>query len=335
MLWTVIIPTISRAGLLSKTLDGLSDQSLRDFEVIIICDGKDEDTRLLSNACRPTFPLRWIFLTENAGQAAARNIGAEEARGDFLWFLDDDTVPAPDCLFYHNRFHEFHAGLMTTAVVGSVILNYEQTPRSNAERFLRAGRAALQSKSEATWGDSSNTCFYFGLNCSISRDAFVRFCGFDPQLRHVDEDLEFGQRLHTAGINFKYEPRGVVVHHDTKDLVDYCIRCWKLTAEADMHRAYRKHEPCRETCRLVRIWTGGLFSRTKERFCWHFPAFTRLLAEFARYIGEVADSDFCFRWWCRLGNSADYWKAVQAAGYSLEDLRELATLAHHEVDRQA
>ena len=73
---SVVIPTRGRAASLARCLKSLAVQTGGAFEVIVVCDGEDAETRALS--CFGSFgiPIRWLFLPENHGLAAARNIGA-------------------------------------------------------------------------------------------------------------------------------------------------------------------------------------------------------------------------------------------------------------------
>ena len=94
---SVVIPTHDRGALLTRTLAGALTQTGVDVEVIVVDDGSCDDTseRL---AAIPDARLR-VFRHERAqGVAHARNRGIEEARGEWIGFLDDDDVWAPDKL---------------------------------------------------------------------------------------------------------------------------------------------------------------------------------------------------------------------------------------------
>src|SRR5690348_14047164 len=93
---SVIIPTRRRAGPLRETLESLSGQTEKDFEVVVVVDGEDADTRSLADSYQAAFRLRWIFVPEHQGQASARNAGGAAAESEILIFLDDDTLPVPD-----------------------------------------------------------------------------------------------------------------------------------------------------------------------------------------------------------------------------------------------
>ena len=62
---SVIIPTRRRAGPLRETLESLRGQTEMEFEVIVVVDGEDADTRSLAESYEAVFPLRWLFVPEH------------------------------------------------------------------------------------------------------------------------------------------------------------------------------------------------------------------------------------------------------------------------------
>ena len=101
---SVIIPTFDRPAELTTCVDALVAQTLPtdQFEIIIVDDGScvPVDAAKLLDSCS-SFPeglsLR-VIRQENRGPSVARNRGAQEARGKFLAFTDDDCIPAQDWL---------------------------------------------------------------------------------------------------------------------------------------------------------------------------------------------------------------------------------------------
>ena len=92
MLFSVVIPTYNRAALLGRTLDSLWRQSCTDFEVIVVDDGSTDGTLDYLT----TLGGRVQVVTQpNQGPGAARNLGAENARGEYLAFLDSDDLWFP------------------------------------------------------------------------------------------------------------------------------------------------------------------------------------------------------------------------------------------------
>jgi glycosyltransferase involved in cell wall biosynthesis len=84
---SVIIPTYNRAQRLKKAIDSVLAQSHRNFELIVVDDGSDDNTAELIDKNNADI----VYIRqENRGPAAARNRGIEKARHNLLAFLDSD-----------------------------------------------------------------------------------------------------------------------------------------------------------------------------------------------------------------------------------------------------
>ena len=86
---SVIIPVYNRTDLLIRALHSVSEQTRRDLEIIVVDDGSNIDIgSVLAEFHDPR--LRYLRHQERRGTSAARNTGIDEARGDYLAFLDSD-----------------------------------------------------------------------------------------------------------------------------------------------------------------------------------------------------------------------------------------------------
>ncbi|WP_292933560.1 glycosyltransferase family A protein [Novosphingobium sp. PASSN1] len=96
---SIIIPTYNRSILLMDLLAALSVQTHKLIELVIVDDGSTDDTdhRLRAWVAAQTIPVR-IFRQDNAGPAAARNLGLQQARGEYLYFIDSDDLIFPTAL---------------------------------------------------------------------------------------------------------------------------------------------------------------------------------------------------------------------------------------------
>src|SRR6187549_2764468 len=100
--FSVVIPTYNRLEMLVRVLDALDLQvDAPSFEVIVINDGsRDETERVMSERKGITFRTQ-----PNGGPGRARNHGVSLARGRYVVFIGDDTVPEPRFLAEHARVH--------------------------------------------------------------------------------------------------------------------------------------------------------------------------------------------------------------------------------------
>lgn len=86
-LFSVVVPAYNRGPLIRSSLDSVFSQEFPDFEVIVVDDGSTDNTADVVAAYGDEVRL---FRKENGGCASARNVGAREARGEYLAFLDSD-----------------------------------------------------------------------------------------------------------------------------------------------------------------------------------------------------------------------------------------------------
>jgi rhamnopyranosyl-N-acetylglucosaminyl-diphospho-decaprenol beta-1,3/1,4-galactofuranosyltransferase len=96
----VVVVTYNRADLLGRTLDGLAAQTHEPDAVIVVDNASVDHTREVLDAHRGLH-LQRIHLDENTGGAGGFRAGvaaAYEQGFSRIWLMDDDVVPAPDCL---------------------------------------------------------------------------------------------------------------------------------------------------------------------------------------------------------------------------------------------
>jgi len=84
---SVVIPTFNRVRLLRRALDSVLNQSLQPFEVIVVDDGSNDNTRAV---IAKEFPRVNYQFQENSGVSAARNKGISISSGSWIAFLDSD-----------------------------------------------------------------------------------------------------------------------------------------------------------------------------------------------------------------------------------------------------
>lgn len=95
---SVIIPVYNRAGMLERSVRSVIEQSLSDWELILVDDGSTDGSDLICDAFAAEDARIRAFHKPNGGVSSARNLGLDEARGEWLAFLDADDRFYPDAL---------------------------------------------------------------------------------------------------------------------------------------------------------------------------------------------------------------------------------------------
>lgn len=214
--FSVIIPTHNRSHIIPRILESLArqDLSVEKFEVILVADGCEDDTRDVVSSLKMPYQLKF-FEQPALGLPAARNRGAAESKGKILLFLDDDMEAMPRLLTAHLKNHLQRPG--------GVVLGYFPVGPQEREEDL------FIITSKLWWSDllndraKINHRFTFrdlcGGNFSIERNLFESAGGFDVSFHGKSrEDYELGYRLIKQRISFYFEQEAVSIHHDKPTL---------------------------------------------------------------------------------------------------------------------
>jgi len=88
---SIVIPVYNHAGLLEETLKCLQNQTFRDYEAILVDDCSTDNSISVAEAfLHGDSRFRIISNKENLGVSQTRNRGLDEAKGEYILFLDDD-----------------------------------------------------------------------------------------------------------------------------------------------------------------------------------------------------------------------------------------------------
>ena len=95
---SIIIPIYNCEKFLNKCLDSIVKQEYNNLEIVLINDGSTDDSLRICNERKKLDPRIIVIDKENGGVSSARNVGLENATGDFILFLDGDDYLDIDCI---------------------------------------------------------------------------------------------------------------------------------------------------------------------------------------------------------------------------------------------
>lgn len=210
---SVIIPTYNGGWVLRRTLEALAaqDASPQRYEIIVVDDGST-DGSVDGHDLRVGPAVVRLLCQANRGRAAARNLGAAEARGRALLFLDADIWATPGLVSAHLAHH---AGRANLGVQGRSIAH----PDSLKSVFMRATN--LVPDITVRRRRNLSPTHVITRNFSVTAAAFRDVGGFDEGFAGYGwEDMELGTRLQQAGVSLRYEPAALVYHYHIQTLSD-------------------------------------------------------------------------------------------------------------------
>ncbi len=206
---TVLVPSWRRPDSLARCLDALEGQERRPDEVLLIVRADDGETRTMVDARPPGLPIR-LVPPDREGVTAALNVGFDEARGDIIAVVDDDTAPDPDWLArILARFAEAPdlaaLGGRDRVVDGDSYLDSpEELP---VGRVLWFGRVV--GNHHLGKGQMRDVHIIKGANMSLRRSA-LRDIRIDPTLRgqgmQLHWEIDLCLALGASGGRLAYDP---------------------------------------------------------------------------------------------------------------------------------
>jgi GT2 family glycosyltransferase len=211
---SVIIVYWNSAEYLPRCLENLNLQAFRNFEVVLIDNGSTDNGIKDIEQRYPNLPLRIKKLDQNLGFAAANNVGARLARGQWLALLNTDTYPEPDWLEKLILASECHPEYSCFSsrqiqVNASDLLDgcgdaYHVSGMA-WRRYLGYPANQYGLEQEEIYSPCAAAALY-------SRDAFLEAGGFDEDFFSYYEDVDLGFRLRLCGYRCLYVP-DAIVHH--------------------------------------------------------------------------------------------------------------------------
>jgi hypothetical protein len=184
---SVVIPTRNRSALLSMTIRSVLRQQNVDLDIVVVDEASTDDTVAVVNAFGDA-RIRIVRHDTPRGVATARNAGAAAARGEWLGFLDDDDLWAPDKLVRQLKAAvEADRDWVYTGsvnIINAYRIAYGQPPLP-PERVMAEIR-----RYDAVPGGGSNVI--------VRRTTWLRAGPFDARLRNT-EDWEMWIRLAALG----------------------------------------------------------------------------------------------------------------------------------------
>jgi GT2 family glycosyltransferase len=214
-LCSIIIPVYNRSSVTRQCLNVLMSQRPETpTEIIVVDDGsRDRTARLLETYGDQ---IRVVTHEVNAGFATACNDGAATAAGDYLVFLNNDTLPQPGWLDALMRYADAHP---QAGVVGSKLLYPNDTVQHAGivvcqDRFTRGIYTGFPSDHPAV-NISRRFRAVTGACMLVRRSAFEEAGGFDTAFKNAYEDHDLCLRLGDLGYEVHYCHESVLYHFES------------------------------------------------------------------------------------------------------------------------
>lgn len=270
---SIIIPIYNKKEYTQKCLESIFEfGSANPFEIIVVdnnsTDGSAEYIKSLGKE------IVQIRNNKNLGFAKACNQGARVAKGEYVLFLNNDTVVTKG--WADVLVKELDAD-KTLAVVGSKLLYPDGTVQHAGVVFDDRKWPHHIYKKESADAAYVNKQRKFqaltGACMLVRKDMFDRVGGFDEQYVNGLEDLDLCLKIKELGFGILYCPESVVYHHesvsagrsnfDEKNVKLFYSR-WKDKIEID-YKKYLNEDNMTGMGEFLDVWTSKKLSLRKIR----------------------------------------------------------------------
>lgn len=269
-LFSIVIPTLNEGDMLAMTVENILDvTAYPEIEVVIVDDGSTDGS---CDGYRQTSrPVR-VITTSRVGIPRARNLGAEEARGHYVLFID------AHCTVSSNWIDRFIAALAPrdVAIAGPAFTRlHEPEPKG-------CGNVWINHRLESAWleplgiGRPYEVPITPGGCQAFRRKTFLSMGGFETGFSkwgYQDEEICLRAWLH--GYRVVVDPEIVVAHYFRDKAgyqVDHSEVLYSFLRLIHLHFAPNRVRKCIEALgpypgleeAIDRLYAGDVFDRRKE-----------------------------------------------------------------------
>ena len=195
---SIIIPNHNGEKTIGLCLEAACSSNYSNFEIVVVDDCSTDN----SIALIAPYPCRLIRLPEHGGASRARNAGAENSKGDVLFFID------ADCLLQKDTLAKAASAYMKNGP--EIIIGGTYTRLPYDQNFFSIFQSIYIHYSETK--NIQNPDYVATHAMLIQAEVFKTSGGLNEEFMPILEDVEFSHRLKRMGYRLRMEPAIQVQH---------------------------------------------------------------------------------------------------------------------------
>jgi glycosyltransferase involved in cell wall biosynthesis len=254
--YSIVVPVYNRPDEIDELLESLCQQTLKDFEVVVVEDGSQIDCKAVVDKYTGRLDIRY-FVKPNSGPGQSRNYGVEHASGEYVVIVDSDAVTPPgfmqaiedelqrqptDAWGGPDAAHESFSDIQKA-------ISYAMTSFFTTGG-IRGGKKQLDKK------------FYpRSFNLGTRREVYLQLGGFSKErfskMSLYGEDIDFSLRIYKGGYSCRLFPEAWLWHKRRTDF----RRFWRQVYNSGYARInlWRKYpEALKPVHALPAVFTIGV-----------------------------------------------------------------------------
>lgn len=231
MFFSLIIPVFNRPEDMQEVLEGLSQQTYTNFEVIVVESGSEIKSDQVVASFKDQLDIHY-YLKGNDGQGFSRNYGLAKAKGDYLIILDSDIIiPSHYVQSVYNYLRHDYLDAFGGPDRGHESFTAVQKAADFAlTSYLTTGGTRGRKKGAGTYYPRS-------FNMGMSREVYEKTKGY--ALPNCGEDIELSIRIQKWGFKTGLIPDAYVYHKRKKTLSGFFKQMeWFGKSRINLYRIY-------------------------------------------------------------------------------------------------
>lgn len=273
MRYSIIIPVYNRPDEVDELLNSLTQQTVRDFEVIVVEDGSSVTCEHVVKRYEQQLNIRY-FNKPNSGPGQTRNYGAERSSGEYLLILDSDCILPPG---YLAAIEEELKRQPADAFGGP---DRAHDSFTSTQKAINYAMTSFFTTGGIRGGKKKMDKFYpRSFNMGLKADVYRALGGFSKM--RFGEDIDLSIRIFKGGYSCRLFPEAWVWHKRRTDLKKFFKQVYNSgIARINLYKKYP--ESLKVVHLLPAVFTlGVVFVLLSSLIC---PYALLLLAMFAIII---------------------------------------------------
>ncbi|MCB0724855.1 MAG: glycosyltransferase family 2 protein [Ignavibacteriae bacterium] len=260
---SIIIINYNQRDLVSECVKSIENNIHSDYEILIVNNTPEQDLRHLEE-------IATVIPNANKGFSEANNLAAKEAKGEYLFFLNADTVVKNDSLKGAVEILDKEkvgaVGMKMYNADGTFQLSFWKENTFGNEKINKGSEAKFRQrdkefirKIENEHSTVSKVDWVSGAAMLIKKDVFKEIGGFDENFFLFYEDADLCKRLKDKGYKIVFYPGSYITHYKGENVNEEFTGKTYFYAKKSQLLYYEKHNDLRDRV-FLRIYLTVKFS---------------------------------------------------------------------------
>lgn len=247
MFISIIIPTYNRAHLISITLESLLNQTYSKdlFEILVVDNNSTDNTAVVIHEWElKSGGIIKYYFESRQGSHYARNGVVKQAKGEIIYFTDDDMIADENMLVELVSFFKNNQNVGTAT--GEVLPKWESEPPGWIKKYFVNGWLSLLDREEDLF-ISTDDFGVFSCHQAVLKDVFIKAGGYNPDILNGewlgDNETGLNIKIKALGYQFAFVKKSVTYHMipETRLTQRYFNKRFANQGNCDSYSDFRKY----------------------------------------------------------------------------------------------